>query len=185
MSAWALGNMEGGKAGPALIAALQHDDDDHVRESAAWSLAQIEDRSAVDVLGAAAESDRSARVRGTAAWAIGQLEKRSGRASAGLQHVLKDENEDSRLKAAWALGQIEDSTALPAIRDALKAEQSDDVRRALIRALIKSGGRSERSLTSLLSSTDASVREAAVRGLAGSNSFEPWPWPEPRPRPFP
>jgi hypothetical protein len=29
------------------------------------------------------------------------------------------------------------------------------------------------------------VREAAVRGLAGAESFGPWPWPEPRPRPFP
>jgi len=102
-----------------------------------------------------------------------------------LQHVLKDEDDDSRLKAAWALGQIGDSTALPAIRDALKAEQNDEVRRALIRALVKSGGRSERALTELLSSPDATVREAAVRGLAGNDAFGPWPMPEPRPRPFP
>jgi HEAT repeat protein len=185
MSAWALGSMEGTGGGPALIAALQHDADERVRETSAWALAQIEDQSAVDALGGAAEGDHSGRVRGTAAWAIGQLERRSHRGSAGLVHVLKDEDDGARLKAAWALGQVGDSTALAAIRDALKVEQDDEVRRALVRALIKSGGRSERTLTALLDSPDATVREAAVRGLAGNNSFEPWPWPEPRPRPFP
>jgi hypothetical protein len=55
----------------------------------------------------------------------------------------------------------------------------------LIRALMESGGRNEAELTNLLNSSDARVREAAVRGLAGKNSFNPWPWPQPRPRPFP
>lgn len=185
MSAWALGSIEGEDGGTALIAALQHDDDDHVREMAAWALAQNEDHGAADALGAAAEGDHSSTVRGTAAWAIGQLELHSPRAMAGLEHVLMDQSEDARLKAAWALGQVGDSTALPAIRGALAAEHSDEVRRALIRALVKSGGRSERTLTALLESSDATVREAAVRGLAGNDAFWPWPWPEPRPRPFP
>jgi HEAT repeat protein len=124
-------------------------------------------------------------VRGTAAWAIGQLnEEEGGKAPPGLLHVLQDANDESRLKAAWALGQIGDASALSAVRDALKVEKNDEVRRALIRALIKSGGRSEGALTELLNSPDASVREAAVRGLAGRNAFEPWPWPWPRPRPF-
>ncbi len=59
------------------------------------------------------------------------------------------------------------------------------MRRALVRALIASGGRSEAALTELLQSSDPQVREAAVRGLAGRNSFNPWPWPWPRPRPMP
>jgi HEAT repeat protein len=59
------------------------------------------------------------------------------------------------------------------------------VRRALVRALIKSGGRSEETLTQLLESSDPNVREAAVRGLAGRSSMNPWPWPWPRPRPMP
>jgi hypothetical protein len=54
-----------------------------------------------------------------------------------------------------------------------------------MRARIKSGGRSEETLTELLNSSDPAVREAAVRGLAGNNAFNPWPWPWPRPRPFP
>jgi HEAT repeat protein len=185
MSAWALGAMEGESGTAALTSALAHDGDDKVRETAAWALAELEARSAVEALDAAAQQDRSARVRGTAAWAIGQLNGRGGRAPAGLQRVLRDEDHDARLKAAWALGQIGDSSALPAIRDALNVERNDDVRRALVRALVQSGGRSEQALTELLSSDDPAVREAAVRGLAGARSFNPWPWPWPRPRPFP
>ena len=43
---------------------------------------------------------------------------------------------------------------------------------------------SNRLDTEVLSS-DPEVREAAVRGLAGSYGFNPWPWPWPRPRPTP
>ena len=172
----------------ALQRALREDADDAVRETSAWALAQIEDRTAIDALGAAALSDRSSRVRGTAAWAIGQLRDDNdvrGRAPAALTRLLKDESEDVRRKAAWALGNVGDAASVPAIRDAMKVEQSSDVRSALVRALTKSGGRSEAVFTELLSSSDPKVREAAVRGLAGQNAFNPWPWPWPRPRPFP
>jgi HEAT repeat protein len=187
MSAWAIGNIEGASGAPALVTALQKDDDDKVREMAAWALARTEDRSAFDALASAAESDHSSRVRGTAAWAIGHLaEDREGsRVPPGLLHLLKDPDDDARLKAAWALGRFRDPTALPAIKDALNTEKVSEVRRALVRALIRAGGRSDQALTDLLSSSDPSVREAAVRGLAGADSFGPWPWPEPRPRPFP
>lgn len=120
---------------------------------------------------------RSARLR--------QLDENGAKAPSGLLRLLNDENADTRLKAAWALGQIQDSGALPAIRDALRTEKNDHVRRGLIRALMKSGERSEAALTELLNSSDAHVREAAVRGLTGRNAFDPWPWPWPRPRPFP
>jgi FOG: HEAT repeat len=148
-------------------------------------LARIEASSSTEALAAATESDRSARVRGTAAWALGQLHDDGHTAPAGLQHALRDDNEDVRLKGAWALGQIGDAAALPAIRDALKVEREPQVRKALVRAMIKSGGRSEQALTELLSSSDPQTREAAVRGLAGRSAMNPWPWPWPRPRPFP
>lgn len=185
MIAWAIGNSEGRSASAALVTALGRDADDNVRETAAWALAEIGDRAAVDALGAAADGDRSSRVRGTASWAIGQLHGNGVKAPSGLLKVLKDESDDSRLKAAWALGQIGDASALNAIRDALTVETSNQVRKGLVRALIKSGGRSEETLTELLTSSDPTVREAAVRGLAGNGSFNPWPWPWPRPRPFP
>ena len=51
--------------------------------------------------------------------------------------------------------------------------------------VVKSGGSSEQTMSQLLESSDATVREAAVRGLVGQNSMNPWPWPQPRPRPMP
>jgi len=185
MSAWALGNIEDRSGTSALSNAARSDADDRVRETAVWALAQIEDATSLEALGQIAGSDRSSRVRGTAAWAIGQLDSRGARAPAGLLRALKDETEDTRVKAAWALGELGDVNALPAIREALRTETSEKVQRALIRALMASGGRSEADLTALLNSSDPRVREAAVRGLAGKNSFNPWPWPQPRPRPFP
>ena len=185
MIAWAIGNTGDRTASPALATALRKDADEAVRETAAWSLAELRDRSSVEALGDAADRDRSSRVRGTAAWAIGQLHGEGVKVPNGLLKVLTDESDEARLKAAWALGQIGDPGAMGAIRDALKVETSARVRRGLVRALIKSGGKSEEMLTELLRNSDASVREAAVRGLAGSDSFNPWPWPWPRPRPFP
>lgn len=185
MSAWALGNIEDRSGTSALATAARTDADDRVRESAVWALAQIEDGTSLEALGQIAGNDKSSRVRGTAAWAIGQLDGRGMRAPPGLLQALRDASEDTRVKAAWALGELGDVNALPAIREALRAEKSDQVQRALIRALMESGGQSEADLTALLNSSDPRVREAAVRGLAGKNSFNPWPWPQPRPRPFP
>jgi HEAT repeat protein len=184
MSAWALGNIEDRRGVAALGAAIRGDTEERVRETAVWSLGNIGDRSAMDILNAAT-GDRNSNVRGTAAWAIGNMDDEGTRAPAGLLKLLRDENTDTRLKAAWALGQLEDVNALPAVRDALKIETNDRVRRALIRALMKSGESSQETLTQLLSSSDPQIREAAVRGIAGARSFDPWPWPWPRPRPFP
>ena len=184
MSAWALGNIEDRRSVVALGAAIRGDAEDRVRETAVWALGNIGDHSSIDILGAAT-GDRSANVRGTAAWAIGQMDDNGAKAPAGLLRLLSDDNADTRLKAAWALGQLEDAGALPAIRDALKVEKNDRVRRGLIRALMKSGESSQATLTQLLTSSDPQIREAAVRGIAGARSFDPWPWPWPRPRPFP
>jgi HEAT repeat protein len=184
MAAWALGNIEDRRSVAGLAAAIRGDADDRVRETAVWALGNMGDHSAIDILGTAT-GDRSPNVRGTAAWAIGQMDENGTKAPAGLLRLLRDESADTRLKAAWALGQIEDAGALPAIRDALKIEQNDRVRRGLIRALMKSGESSQETLTQLLSSSDPQIREAAVRGIAGARSFDPWPWPWPRPRPFP
>jgi HEAT repeat protein len=139
---------------------------------------------ATAALGTAAAGDRSARVRGTAAWALGQLGGRA--APAGLLRALRDSSEDVRLKAAWALGEIADAEAVPVLREALERETGGTrTRGAIVRALMKSGERSEQTLSALLASRDPQVREAAVRGLAGRGAFNPWPWPWPRPRPFP
>jgi HEAT repeat protein len=183
MAAWAIARADGREASGALLTALRQDASDAVRETAAWALGETRVTTATVALGAAAAEDRSARVRGTAAWALGQLGGRA--APAGLLRALRDPTEDVRTKAAWALGEIGDAAAQPALRDALQRETGTRTRRALVRAYMKSGGRSEGALTELLASRDAQVREAAVRGLAGHDAFDPWPWPWPRPRPFP
>lgn len=77
------------------------------------------------------------------------------------------------------MGEIGDAAGVSALRDALAAETGSKVRLALIRALLHAGERNEKVLTELLDSKDARMREAAVRGLAGRGSLDPWPWPEP------
>jgi HEAT repeat protein len=185
MAAWALGSIESRSAVATLLSAARKDSDDRVREVSVWALGQIEDGSAADAVADLAVHDANPRVRGTAAWAIGQMRDGNRRAPAGLLTLLRDENVDTRLKAAWALGQIGDTNALPAIHAALEVEKDSKVNSALIRAMLKSGERSEAALTKLIDSKDPRVREAAVRSLAGRDSFNPWPWPWPRPRPFP
>jgi HEAT repeat protein len=102
----------------------------------------------------------------------------------GLITALGDRDAELRLMAAWALSEIGDAAALPALRTALSRERDEQVRKALLRALIHSGEPTER-LSELLQSKDPRVREAAVRAVAGGNGPDPWPWPQPRPRPFP
>jgi len=136
----------------------------------------------VAALGEAAASDRDDDVRGTAAWAIGQI--RPTQAPRGLIRAVSDAREHVRAKAAWAISEIGDTTAIAPLRQALRTEQNKTARRAQLRALIKSGERSEEFFRELLASEDAGVREAAVRGIAG-RGMNPWPWPQPRPRPYP
>ncbi|HEY7396275.1 MAG TPA: HEAT repeat domain-containing protein, partial [Gemmatimonadaceae bacterium] len=135
------------------------------------------------VLAEVVASDRSSRVRGTAAWAIGQLNPE--RAPRALLTALRDSDDDVRLKAAWALSQIGDADVVPEVTAALKVEQRDRVRQALVRALLESGDRSSEVFSDLLQSKDKETREMAVRALAGRRGPWPWPWPWPRPRPFP
>ena len=104
--------------------------------------------------------------------------------SSDLIRAVADAREQVRTKAAWALSEIGDTRAVSQLRDALRKEQNRTARRAQLRALLKSGERSEEFFKELLESEDASVREAAVRGIAG-RGMNPWPWPQPRPRPFP
>lgn len=182
MSAWALGNIESRGALPVLLAAARGDSDPSVRETAVWAIGQLEDLSAAEGLGQLLAAEKEPRVRRTAAWALGQLDLRS--APKGLIDALGDPNPKVRLTAAWAVSEIGDAAALPALRAALQKESDGSVRRAQVRALIRSGEPSER-LTELLKSEDPRVREAAIRGIAGRGGIDPWPWPEPRPRPFP
>jgi HEAT repeat protein len=97
---------------------------------------------------------------------------------------VADARDNVRTAAAWAIAEIGDTRAVAPLREALRKEQHRTARRAQLRALLKSGERSEQFFKELLESEDASVREAAVRGISG-RGMNPWPWPMPRPRPYP
>lgn len=183
MCAWALGNIESSDRLGALIDAVRTDRAATVRETAAWALGEIEDTRAISALNSAVASDASRSVRGTAAWALGQMNTRE--APSGLLIALRDTDDGLRLKASWALSEIRDPQSVPALKTAIARETHNDARRAQLRALLSAGERSEALLTDLLRSADATIREAAVRGLAGRSRLDPWPWPWPRPRPFP
>jgi HEAT repeat protein len=149
----------------------------------AWALGELDVKKAADALSDVLARDKSDRVRATAAWAIGELNP--GRAPKSLVAALRDKNDDIRLKAAWALSEIGDTESIADISAALKIEQRDRVRQALVRALIESGERSTDALKDLLESKDRATRELAVKALAGRRGPWAWPWPQPRPRPFP
>lgn len=179
---WALGHLRAESAAGVLTEVLRDDKSSDVRENAAWALGSIDATSAAATLGTAAGTDASADVRATAAWALGQIGIRE--APEGLVRAVTDKDPDVRTKAAWALSNIGDLRATTALRSALKNETNSSARRAQIRALLRSGEKSESFFKELLSSEDPEVREAAVRGMAG-RGMNPWPWPMPRPRPFP
>jgi HEAT repeat protein len=183
MSAWALAEIHARDSVDALVAAMKSDESEAVRETAAWGLGELEVRNASDALAQVLASDKSARVRGTAAWAIGELNP--GPAPKALVTALRDSDEEVRLKAAWALSQIADPNTANDISAALKIEQRDKVRQALVRGLIETGENSTDVFKDMLDSKDQKTREVAVRALAGRRSPWPWPWPQPRPRPFP
>jgi len=182
MIVWALGSIEDPSAVAALTEVMRRDASEDVREGAAWALGTIEDADAASALGEAVAGDARAEVRATAAWALGQLELSA--APAGLIKGATDADPDVRTSAAWALSEIGDARALDALRTAMKRETHSKARRAQLRAILKGGERSEQFFKELLTSEDAEVREAAVRGMAG-RGMNPWPWPMPRPRPFP
>jgi len=86
---------------------------------------------------------------------------------------------------AWALHEIEDPTTAAPLKTALKAEQNPEVQRALTKALLSLGEASVEAIKELLDSPDQSVKQMAVRALAGRSASGPWPMPMPQPRPFP
>ena len=182
MITWALGSIEERSAVDALAEVMRRDASEDVRESAAWALGTIEDAAAAPALGEAVAGDARSEVRAMAAWALGQLELRE--APAGLIKGATDADPEVRTRAAWALSEIGDARALDALRGAMRRETHAKARRAQLRAILKGGERSEQFFKELLTSEDAEVREAAVRGMAG-RGMNPWPWPMPRPRPFP
>ncbi|HEY4319911.1 MAG TPA: M56 family metallopeptidase [Gemmatimonadales bacterium] len=180
MSAWTLAQRDGG-SNAALATALRDDKSSRVRETAVWGIGEQGDAALAEVISRALEGDRNMQVRGTAAWALGQMGL--SRAPTALLSALRDSARDVRYKAVWAVAEIGDSAALPSLRAMLRREADPDLQRMELRALIHCNEDPEQ-MVEWLKSSDAGVRQMALKALAGGSASDPWPWPWPRPRPM-
>ena len=71
-AAWQLGRLGDTSAVPALIQALESDENEDMRWTAAWALAELGDPTAIPALEAASEQDESDEVR-SRAWKALQI----------------------------------------------------------------------------------------------------------------
>jgi beta-lactamase regulating signal transducer with metallopeptidase domain/HEAT repeat protein len=186
MAAWALaeGDSDGQAAAP-LTRALSEDTSRAVRATAAWGLGTLEvSGGGVAQALAAALGDPDAEVRGRAAWALGSLEVSP--APPALSRALSDSDPHVRLRAAWAAGQIRDRTLASVLERRVSAESDPEVRRAAVRALLRSSETSAATAELLLAFSDPEIRAQGARVAAGLDyDLDAWPWPWPQPRPFP
>jgi len=141
-AAFALGEIgaEAKAAVPALIKALEQDQDENVRGFAAIALGRIkaETKEAVPALIKAMEHDPDENVRVHAAYGLGEIGAEAKAAVPALIKVLEQvEDEDVRLIAADALGRIgaEARAAVPALIKVL--ERDEDVQDSAASALAK------------------------------------------------
>jgi len=177
-----LSNSERSTGAVDALAAALRDGSVNVRKTAAWALGNVGDRRAVEPL-VAALADANADVRSRAVWALGNVEPKE--APRQLVAMLSDKDARVRELTAWALYNIQDPSTAPALQAALRAEQDKDLQLRYIRALAAMGEKSVDAIRPLLESSDARVKEMAVRALAGGHATGPWPHPWPQPRPYP
>ena len=182
MAAWSLSESDRSSAAVEALGAALRDASAKVRRTAAWSLGNVGDSRAVDAL-VGVLGDAEPDVRTAAAWALGSVEPKQ--APRQLVSMLTDRDARVRELVAWALYNIEDPSAAPALQAALRAEQDKDLQMAYIRALAAMGEHSVDAIRPLLESSDARVKQMAVRALAGGHATGPWPHPWPMPRPHP
>jgi HEAT repeat protein len=122
VAAYALGQLGGSEATPALVVGLR-DKDMEVRGAAAVALSRTPDAAAIAPLIAALQ-DKSPFVRAHAAAALGVNGRAAAQAVPSLIKILTtDEDHEARRQAAAALGHIGEPSALPALE---RAEHSSD-----------------------------------------------------------
>lgn len=165
---------------PALIKALEGNEDKYVRKIAAWALGQIGPAAhdAVHTL-IKALGDQDKYVRANAAWALGQIGPVTENVAPALIKALKDKNKNVRMNAAGALGEIGPVTkeVIPALIKALDGDKNKDVRKNAAAVLGKIGPVTEKVIPALikaLGDQDEDVRVNAIRALVkiGSSTKE-------------
>jgi len=126
----------GAEAVPALEQVLAHDSNNDAKCAAVWALTRIEDHGAREAVRKAL-NDGDPSVRQAAARSAGLL--RDAAAREKLQALAKDDAAPVRREAATALGRIGQSSAAPALLDALASPVDRFLEHATIFALIQIG----------------------------------------------
>ncbi len=149
------------RAVSALVAALKDADAD-VARCAARSLGVIGDPAAIEPLREYLRSGWE-DARESAASALAGIGEQSAQL---LVSLLKDPDEDIRLKAAEALSELRSRSTVPGLLSALLGDKSPSVRAAAAAALAYTGGRGvTEALRDRLSDTEPEVRTEAARAL--------------------
>ncbi len=108
-------------------------EDREIREAAILAIWEIESDRSNDVLASAAKAEKDTELRSYLMEEL--LDREAPQAFDTALLYLQDSTPDLREEAAEALESLENSAAAPSLLAALKSEQDEDVRDALISAL--------------------------------------------------
>ena len=111
------------------------DDDRDIREAAILALWEINTDASTQALADAAGGESEAELR---SYILDELvDREATQAVQVASTLLQDADPDIREEAAEALETLEDKSAVPTLHTSLKTEQNEDVRDAIISALVE------------------------------------------------
>ena len=119
------------------------------------------DRAGPSLRALLASPDPHARLAGSSALVI----VRDPRAASMLQHILEDEDWETRRNAATALGGIKARSATPALEKRLRTDPKDKVRMACVKALLAIDAGGNGLAAASVSDASFEVRLAALDAL--------------------
>lgn len=150
---------------PAHLAeVLAHDPDPAKRMQALEELARLPGEQGADAL-IAALSDKDASIPRAAAAALAK--KRVSRAAGSIAAAMSAQNAYGQLDFAKALGELGDPQSVPAILDAIHAQEKNTGEIDFVVALGKLGPGAVDGLIAALKDKDPRVRAYAAGGLGG------------------
>ncbi len=171
-AAFALGQMGGGRARPALEEAALRGPPE-LAERAVEALAKLPDSASVAIVDKLLlhQNPKVRYVAAVSAWKF-----KSKRLSQGLAHLLSDSVPRVRFGAAWSLARFPDSAAIPALQQAVN-DVDEYVRAQIVRPLgaLKIRRAAPEIGGLVQADTDWKVRVNACRALAAMEATEQTP----------
>lgn len=152
--------LEDGAGAPALVARLAGQKDDDVRTALAFALAVRDARASAPTRELVALVDSRSLAAPVAAWALAARDEERSRSA--VIALLRSPSPLVRAHAALGLGHSDKPDAAGLLDSAYRFETEEEVREAIVRALVRRGRREDRTLA-LASRLDPSPR---VRLLA-------------------